>query len=442
MSTISRGKWKQYQILKKNEKLSTYLLDTKIFSIDTLFDFLEKYQNIKITPSFGYRTFFVYSIDLDTFEILTPQEKKILEGKQACFDYLIKVLPKDQTSIIQQITPSNEVGDYINEQILTLYRPNPSSKWKIKSNLPYMNHIELGIFQRFTVKNICLEIAEQLGAYYEDTQLIVVTIGFDLSDKVWINQTELHPPSSKWTQYNMLHVNRKVRANLPDTELATPSSISNFLKKFNKVILKPCVGQWGKGVIQITTLSDGTLEYHFRKNKVTFQTFDELYEYLNKKYFTKRYLVQKKISLASVESNPFDIRVMVQKESKELPWFITGRLIKVASNNFVVTNFAKSVFPLEEGLKLSSIKEKPILKIMKKLNLVCLISSNHLLKSNPELHRLGYDMAIDEKGEIYIIEVNYVPDVAMFHLLEDKTMYKLINSTAVKYRSSEKTAKH
>lgn len=41
---------------------------------------------------------------------------------------------------------------------------------------------------------------------------------------------------------------------------------------------------------------------------------------------------------------------------------------------------------------------------------------------------IGFDMGIDQEGEIWIIEANLTPNIAMFNKVEDKSAYELIKS--------------
>ena len=69
---------------------------------------------------------------------------------------------------------------------------------------------------------------------------------------IWIADSVLHFSISKWSQYQELTTLIDLSRYVPVTELLTEVTLKNFLKKYNEVIIKPCNGQHGVGVLMIT----------------------------------------------------------------------------------------------------------------------------------------------------------------------------------------------
>lgn len=119
----------------------------------------------------------------------------------------------------------------------------------------------------------------------------------------------------KWTKYKLLLEEEKLASNLPATKLFTEESLWEFLDHYGAIIIKPCFGHRGKGVIQVTSLTKDKFEIHAGMEKITIYGKD-LFEYLKENHCPsrRRYIVQKKIDLAKVTDCPVDIRVIVQRK--------------------------------------------------------------------------------------------------------------------------------
>ncbi|WP_107725747.1 YheC/YheD family protein [Desmospora activa] len=63
------------------------------------------------------------------------------------------------------------------------------------------------------------------------------------------------------------------------------------------------------------------------------------------------------------------------------------------------------------------------------------VSSRVLDARFPGIRELGVDIAVDQKGKLWILEVNTSPACSTFRLLRDKTMYRrIIKNKRVIYR--------
>lgn len=231
----------------------------------------------------------------------------------------------------------------------------------------------------------------------------------------------------KWTKHNLLKKDKILVNYLPETLLFTEESYHNLLDKYGTIIIKPCFGSYGKGVIQVSSRDNGQIEIHSEFDKNIYNDKKEAYVSLVKNYCSpqKKYIVQQKISLASIQNSPFDIRVMVQRRINTSEWQVTGKLAKVAARGYIITNVARTVCPVEEAIAASGLHASPN-EILKEIDKVSLLTANHLINYYKESHVFGLDVAIDTEGKIWIIEVNLKPRISMFKLLKDKKQYKMI----------------
>jgi len=232
---------------------------------------------------------------------------------------------------------------------------------------------------------------------------------------------------SKWSKYNLMLQDKELVAHLPETQLFTEDMLWQFLDKYNQVIVKPSRGSRGFGVIQVTSLGNDQYEIHAENSKKTIKGRKETYEYLIGQCFKKkRYIVQQKIALATINGCPIDLRVMVQRKKGSLEWVVTGKLVKVANRGFIVTNLAKAILSVEQAFPMSSIKDYSLDSLVTKIDQISIKTSEELMKSFPNQRTIGYDIGMDQNGKIWIIEANFSPMLSLFRRLEDREMYRRI----------------
>jgi hypothetical protein len=234
----------------------------------------------------------------------------------------------------------------------------------------------------------------------------------------------------KWTKHKLMSKDERLSSYLPDTQYLNRSSLNIMLDKYNQIMVKPCFGYQGLGIIQISSLSDEEFELHIGHRKIIINGKEKIYDYLKENHFPRkrqRYIVQQRIPLAKINNNPFDIRVMVQRKKKSLEWVVTGKLAKVAANNFVVTNAAKAVLTVENAIEKSMINNEKIKDIVMELEEVSLLIAQQLANSYTKKRVYGIDLGIDFEGKVWIIEANLTPAVSMFKFLNDGS-YETINS--------------
>ena len=137
--------------------------------------------------------------------------------------------------------------------------------------------------------------------------------------------------------------------------------------------------------------------------------------------------------MAQFDGHPFDIRIMAQRGSITSPWKITGGLIKVASKGFITTNVAKNLLGLDEGLQMKDISDIEKKRIFNEMYQICLLAADQLGNMDEALYCLGYDIGMTENRELFIIEVNFTPDISMFKGLKDQNIYDAIVSETQKF---------
>lgn len=234
----------------------------------------------------------------------------------------------------------------------------------------------------------------------------------------------------KWTKHKLMLKDERLSSFLPDTQYLDRTSLNIMLDKYNQIMVKPCFGYQGRGIIQISSLSDERFELHIDRRKSFVNGKENIYDYLKENHFPskrQRYIIQQRIPLATINNNPFDVRVMVQRKKDSLEWVVTGKLAKVAANNFVVTNAAKAVLSVEDAIEKSLVNNEKMKDIVAELEEVSLFIAQQLANSYTKKRVYGIDLGIDLEGKVWIIEANLTPAVSMFKILNDGS-YETINS--------------
>ncbi|MBS4172204.1 YheC/YheD family protein [Bacillus sp. FJAT-49736] len=426
---ISRGRIGQFKILQTESSLSKHLVDTELFTEASLFSFLEKYKSIIIKPAFGPGDIKVF-LENNKYKVVSNNKEKILEDKKILYRYLVENEIKQKYHIITQGKQTSPFFQNAFQYYVTVHRDTSTKKWFITSKTEKIRSVFGKFFYMCFLKKIealSLLAASKLGEYFPRCNTLVIDIMYDLKGAIWIQDTYLHLPNSKWSQHHTLTNNPFLHSYVPDTDLLTKFTFQHFLHKYNDIIIKPCIGQNGIGIVQIST-NDFIYEIHSGNRKIIKSTLEETFQYIEEKFlYKKNYIVQQKLSLASINGCPIDVRVIAQKVDSN--WTITGKVTKVAGKDFFVTNAAQKLLPLEDAICNSNIPSINMNTLQERIDDVCLIAAKQLEQNNTNIKIIGFDIGITQQGNLSIIEGNYTPDLSMFYQLHNKDIYwRILNN--------------
>lgn len=230
----------------------------------------------------------------------------------------------------------------------------------------------------------------------------------------------------KYAKYLILRRDPSLRPSLPQTRPFNSGSLSQMLGTYGSVIVKPTFGSRGVGVTKVSQLGGNKYLIHRGVKRVARYGKAGAYAYLKGKVGKKPYIVQRYVHLARVGNRPLDLRVMVQRK-KGGPWKITGKLAKVAGANHIITNVHRSkgyALPAMTALT-KTFSRSAASAILGRVNWVGLRAAK---KMGPaySLRKIGFDMAVDRNGKVWILEGNSRPDLSLFLKLKDKSQYRTI----------------
>ncbi|MGE6260176.1 YheC/YheD family protein [Heyndrickxia sporothermodurans] len=423
----SRGRLGQYNILKTEESLSKHLLKTELFSKKTLFNYLNMYKTIFIKPVFGPGKITVSSAN-GKFIINSVTSLTTALNAEETYQYLIHNELNQKYYVIQ---PTKLNASFFQSQFqyfITFHRKSASENWscisRAEKSLSTFGNYYYTSFHR-KMENLAILAAKKLGEAFPDCNTIVFDIVYDLRGGIWIQDSVLHFPISKWSQYHALTANHSLKSFVPNTALLTKGTLYNFLTKYKEIIIKPCLGQRGIGIVQISTNNHLSYEIHSGRTKFTTSTFEETFHFIEKHFLSKKYyIVQQKLLLATINDCPMDVRVITQKVDST--WKVTGKIVKVAGNNFIITNAAQKLLFLEDAIQNSNIPHINFQKLEDKIDELCISAAIQLEEHNAKITIVGFDIGITQQGSVWIIEGNYIPDLSMFNKLSDKGIYRNI----------------
>jgi hypothetical protein len=235
--------------------------------------------------------------------------------------------------------------------------------------------------------------------------------------------------ANKLGKYLFMKRSRQLAVHLPETKRMTQNAFWYLITKYGQVIVKPNGGSGGAGVIQITDLGNGNYRIHTGRTRITVKRKNLIFAILKRKMGNRKYIVQRRINLVTVDKRPIDIRVIVQRRKNTSKWHVTGEVAKVAGKGYIVTNNTRSkgvLLPFPAAIRKSSIRNRIPKNLVKNLHRVALLSARKLVKLYPYNCIFGLDMGLDQNGHVWIIEANKAPSMSHFLKLKDRTMYRKI----------------
>jgi hypothetical protein len=241
--------------------------------------------------------------------------------------------------------------------------------------------------------------------------------------------------SSKWKLHQFYEKDERIREFLPESALLTPDSLEQFINKYSSVYIKPDTRHGGNGVVQARESENGYSFIRINGKKAEgesdVKTAEELYRKIMSRAIDKTYIIQQAISLATIDERPYDIRSMMMRKPGE-KWGFYGFFAKVAGKVNII-NVRRSggyVLTIEEALKKSLQFTEKQIEVTKRTLLE--LSHNICTRFNKykaSTTQIGIDFALDNKGKIWIIEVNFdLPDHSgnSFAKLPDTTNYRRV----------------
>nr|WP_280521425.1 YheC/YheD family protein [Paenibacillus mangrovi] len=198
---------------------------------------------------------------------------------------------------------------------------------------------------------------------------------------------------------------------LPETKKATPASIEEMMRHFDDIIIKPCAGSIGRGILRMHHSDSGwKLTYSPSGRSYGWKTValrqNTLPAVLRKRLAVVPYLVQERIHLAEHRDRPYDLRVSVQRGING-SWSITGMYAKAASPRTFVSNVAQGGRAMSVETVLSeSLPHLSADSIIADVSKLALRIVEMLEQHLPNAADFGLDIGLSTAAKPYFIECN------------------------------------
>ena len=213
---------------------------------------------------------------------------------------------------------------------------------------------------------------------------------------------------SKLDMYSLLADNPILQPYLPVGKPLTTESIHQFLLLYPSIYLKPIYGSQGKGIIKVTSFDHYLLFQSSDGKSITFQTIEELIQYLNDNIQFSSYMIQEGLDLVCINHHPVDFRYLCHKLNQH-NWVVTFSTARISKGDSIVSNIAQGgeLAPVKNILsRIFPDKSEMIMQMMNELAIsICqTISSKNL-----HYAEIGIDLGVDHNGKVKVIEINSKP---------------------------------
>jgi glutathione synthase/RimK-type ligase-like ATP-grasp enzyme len=317
--------------------------------------------------------------------------KRLLNGKlQWKMTFLAKAAAKEGVQILVFSTPSI---DWYNKKINGLTYNTEKKTWNIEI-CPFPDII----YDRATFS----DKEKEAGKFVRERLTNEYTIPF-LNCKSYFN---------KWKTHEILSQDPITAQYLPKTAIYFhPIQIIEFLDKYDSVYIKDSAGKLGKNIFKVKKYQDDMYSLKYQasgKNHFDILSLQEIHKILiYDKLAEKNIIIQQGIDVAQLNEHPFDIRCLVQKNDST-NWEVVDKSVRIAAPGSVVTN-------VSSGGEVRNFNDVvPILfsnstGIYNEIDMLIIRVCDCLEKKYGHLGELGVDIAIDNKGKVWLIEINGKP---------------------------------
>lgn len=218
----------------------------------------------------------------------------------------------------------------------------------------------------------------------------------------------------KWQVHERLASHPELLPYLPETLMCDSQKlIEEMLLRHKSVFLKPTDGGQGKKIFRIHA-SDHSFELdHTSFNgeiERNYADFNRLFATIKSRIRSQKYIVQQGLELLEFKRRPLDFRMLCNR-GKTGEWKMTSAIARVSSEGQFVSNLARGGsyhsirHILEECFQPKHAKQVQKLLIELALEAAEVISQ----ETTGCFAELGVDLAIDQDGKPWIIEVNTKP---------------------------------
>jgi hypothetical protein len=225
----------------------------------------------------------------------------------------------------------------------------------------------------------------------------------------------------KWDVYHLLQDETEAFKHVPESYIdPSPEQIKEMLETHNFIYLKPTGGSLGKGIYRLTYNKKRGYFARFRRNGrnvlLRFSKFSGLMKLVKQQSGRlKNYVAQQGIRLIELDRCPIDFRFHLNKNAQN-NWVVAGIGAKKAGRGSITTHVrtgGKLMTPEQALYRIyGESKANDTIKNMKRTSIKL---AEAIERNYPHLiGELGFDIGMDQKGNIWMFEANSKPGRSIF----------------------------
>lgn len=220
---------------------------------------------------------------------------------------------------------------------------------------------------------------------------------------------------NKWEVHQILFASDHLIPYLPESRLLESKSVlQNMLDDKKDIFIKPINGSQGRRIFRVIKHKDQTysldLTSFTREINRNYDNFNSMFTALYPQLKREGFLLQETINIKKYLNRTVDFRFLCHKKDYQ-QWKVTSAIARVSSESQFVANLAKGgkVRHIRELLNelYGSNESLHLRKLMAELSLE--IVNSLCLYAGGNFGEFGIDLALDEEGYPWIIEVNTKP---------------------------------
>lgn len=251
----------------------------------------------------------------------------------------------------------------------------------------------------------------------------------------------------KWTLFEWLNKSKLTRKYVPTTKrLSSSNDLESILAIHEEVYLKPVKGKAGAGIMRVEHSKQKHSPYVLRvqatkKSHVSsYPTFAKLWSTIKSNVGSEEYIAQQGINLTCYEERPFDLRVLIQKNSQG-EWGISGVGARVAGKSSITTHVPRGGSIQDPEMVLTAALGSETAKhTLVKVRQSALAIARQIEKASGHLlGEMSMDLGVDTTGQIWFFEANSRPMKFDETDIRKKSLERLIEYSQYISKSKKKS---
>jgi hypothetical protein len=224
----------------------------------------------------------------------------------------------------------------------------------------------------------------------------------------------------------------KLKSHVPNTFLFKDINITEILEEYKLVYIKPFYGNKGQKVFRTELMENGDIHIslHSLAPRYICRKTDNINKIFKKLISQDFFLVQKGILSSHTDIPSYDIRVLVQKNFQG-NWVVSSIACRVAFGLYFNASVFEEIFDIEDFIPNLFPNESEI--IIQKLNAISIDAAKILETQIGLLGELSVDFMLDAERNLWIIEINGMPQKNIYDYIDGYKHLQLIYGRPLEY---------